>query len=69
MTQILCRITGAPRSAFAIANGNSGSAGHAIVDKCSGSTNRGDCNNGKKIFTLKVLKMMPRGALKFQIAF
>jgi len=48
MSRILCRISGAPRSASAIANGHSGSAGHAIADKCSGSTNRGDCNNGKK---------------------
>jgi hypothetical protein len=43
MSRILCRISGAPRSASAIASGHSGSAGHAIADKCNGSTNRGDC--------------------------
>jgi len=64
MSQILCRLSGAPRSASPIANGNSGSAGHAIADKCSGSTNRGDCNNEKKFFTFKVFKLMPPCALK-----
>lgn len=49
MLRIRLRISGAPRSASAMASGHSGNAGHAIAVTFNGSTNLGDCE-GKDQF-------------------
>lgn len=47
--RMLLRMSGAPRSASAIARGQSGNAGQAMAVTFNGSTNLGDCKGTKEV--------------------